>query len=76
MKDIYGQKYHYHKKNHVYLNNNNMGKIIKENGKIYFEEITESYGVKHIRRTHIGDYEEIEENPKPKRVYKKKKETD
>lgn len=53
-----------------------MGKIIKENGKIYFEEVTESYGVKHIRKTHIGDYDEIEENPKPKRVYKKKKEED
>lgn len=45
-----------------------MGKIIKENGKIWLEEKSESYGVVHTKRIHIGDYDEIEdEKPKKKR---------
>ena len=54
--------------NHVYLKYSIMGKIIKENGKIWLEEKSESYGVVHTKRIHIGDYDEIEdEKPKKKR---------
>lgn len=50
-----------------------MGKIIKENGIIWFEEIQTIDG-KHKKRTMIGTYEENEETneEKPKRVKRKK----
>lgn len=48
-----------------------MGKIIKENGKIWLEEKSESYGVVHTKRIHIGDYDEKIEDEKPKKKRKK-----
>jgi hypothetical protein len=47
-----------------------MGKIIKENGVIWLEEVTENYGSKSIKRTRIG--EAIEENEKPKKTKRKR----
>ena len=46
--------------------------IIKENGKIWLEEKSESYGVVHTKRIHIGDYDEIEDE-KPKKKRKKRR---
>ena len=53
--------------NHVYLKYNIMGKIIKENGKIWLEEIQDVYG-NHKKMIFIGKYDENEdEKPKKKR---------
>lgn len=53
--------------NHVYLKYNIMSKIIKENGKIWLEEIQDVYG-HHKKMIFIGNYDENEdEKPKKKR---------
>ncbi len=53
-----------------------MGKIIKENGKIWLEEI-QSINRNHKKMTLIGYYDENEEEkPKSKKAYKKKKGND
>ena len=46
-----------------------MGKIIKENGKIWLEEIQDVLG-KHKKLTYLGEDKEIEEE-KPKMKRKK-----
>jgi len=53
--------------NHVYLKYNIMGKIIKENGKIWLEEIQDVLG-NHKKLIYLGEDKEIkEEKPKMKR---------
>lgn len=53
--------------NHVYLKYSIMGKIIKENGKIWLEEIQDVLG-NHKKLTYLGEDKEIEkEKPKMKR---------
>lgn len=53
-----------------------MGKIIKKNGQIWLEEI-QSVNGNHKRIIFLGNYDEneekVEEQPKTKKVYKKKK---
>ena len=59
--------------NHVYLKYNIMGKIIKENGKIWLEEIQDVYG-NHKKMTMLETYDENEDvkEEKPKKIKRKK----